>query len=508
MELDATTVAREKTIESELCIIGAGPAGLVLADQLGAFGRDVVLLESGTRSGDAGAQALNEGAVHGATYRDLTSTRHRALGGTTALWNTPAPGGVGAKYLPLDAWDFEPRWPDAPDGWPISREELDPYYVRAQLQCGLGPFAYGGASWREPAGLRDFQVANEWLVPAVYQMGSRAALVTPLLANVRERGNVRLCTGATAVQLQVDGTGARVMVASPDGARWQVRANRVVLAGGAIENARLLLLCMAEGGGVTDRSGWLGRGFMEHPRDRALTLSLAPGSDPRRLGWYDAHRAADGTALVGRLALNERLARERGMLNASGTLLPIVRPARERLRAALGRVGRLRALQTWLPAGGHGWSAHPAPQRVFDGFTILLNLEQPPRPENTIVLGDGRDAYGTPLPVLRWRWHPDDQARLVRLRGIVAHALEQSGVGRVTIRESAVPDPHAHHHAGTTRMHTDPRHGVVDADGRVHGTASLFVAGASTFPTAGFANPMLTIVALALRLADTLAAGG
>lgn len=507
MELNATTVAMKKTIESELCIIGAGPAGLVLADQLAASGRDVVLLESGLPSGDAGAQALNEGVVLGATYRDLTTTRHRALGGTTALWNTPAPGGVGAKYVPLDAWDFEPRWPDAPDGWPISREELHPFYVRAQARCGLGPFAYGGASWREPEGMRAFQLANDWLVPAVYQMGSRAALLTPLLASVREHANVRLCTGATAVQLQVDGTGARVTVANPDGRRWQVRANRVVLAGGAIENARLLLLCAAEGGGVMDRSGWLGRGFMEHPRDRALTLSLAPVTDPRRLGWYDAHCAADGTPLVGRLALDERLAREPGMLNASGTLLPIVRPARERLRAALGRAGRLRAIQKWLPAGGHGWSTHPAPERVFDGFTILLNLEQPPRRENAIVLGDRRDAFGIPLPVLRWQWHPDDHARLVRLRGIVARALEQSGIGRVTIRESAVPDPHAHHHAGTTRMHADPRHGVVDTDGRVHGTASLFVAGASTFPTAGFANPMLTIVAMALRLADRLAAG-
>lgn len=508
MELDATRVARGETIETELCIIGAGPAGLVVAAQMAASGREVVLLESGTVADEAGAQALNDGIVVGDAYRGLQTTRHRAVGGTTVLWNTPAPGGVGAKYVPLDPWDLEPRWPEAPDGWPIPYEALRPLYVRAQALCGLGRFANDGVAWRGDDGAESFRLASEGLIPAVYRMGSRSALLEPLLASARDGANTRLYPGSTVVQFAVDATGATVTVATPDGARWQVRAKRLVLAGGAVENARLLLLCAASGGGVHDRSGWLGRGFMEHPRDRSLVLSLAPGTDPRQLAWYDAHAAADGTTIVGRLALAERLAREPGMLNASGTLLPIVRPMRERLRSALGRVGRLRALQRWLPAGGHGWSRHPSPARVFDGFIVLLNLEQPPRRENAIVLGERRDAYGTPLPVLHWRWHPEDQMRLERLRRLVASALERSGIGRVAVVEGAAPDPHAHHHAGTTRMHPDPRHGVVDADGRVHGTESLFVVGASTFPSAGFANPMLTLVAMALRLADRLAAEG
>lgn len=504
MELDATQVARERTIETELCIIGAGPAGLVVATQLAAAGRDVVILESGTTPDHATAQALNEGAVVGGAYLGLATTRHRAVGGSTALWNTPTPGGVGAKYVPLDPWDLEPRWPEAPDGWPISYDVLRPFLVRAQRQCGLGPFAYDGASWTGNGGAPALQLATGGLAPAVYQMGSRSALLVPLLASARDGTRTRLCPGSTVVQLALAPAGATVTVANTDGARWQVRARRVVLAGGAVENARLLLLCAASGGGVRDDSGWLGRGFMEHPRDRALTLTLPTGMDPRALAWYDANHAADGTTIVGRMALDGSVAGEEGMLNASATLLPIVRRMRARLRSALGRAGTLRALQRWLPAGGHGWSTHPAPERVFDGFTVLLNLEQPPRRENAIVLGEQRDVYDTPLPVLHWRWHPDDHARLVRVRRIVAHALESAGLGRVTIDERAMPDPHAHHHAGTTRMHPDPRQGVVDADGRVHGTASLFVVGASTFPTCGFANPMLTIVAMALRLADRL----
>jgi choline dehydrogenase-like flavoprotein len=140
---------------------------------------------------------------------------------------------------------------------------------------------------------------------------------------------------------------------------------------------------------------------------------------------------------------------------------------------------------------------------VFDGFTILLNLEQTPSPENRIVLGARRDAFGVPLPELHWRWHEADRERLTRLRDVVAREL--GALGRIEIATDTIPDPNAHHHAGTTRMHADASHGVVDADCRVHGVDNVFVAGASVFPTAGFANPMLTIVALAARLADHLA---
>ena len=133
-----------------------------------------------------------------------------------------------------------------------------------------------------------------------------------------------------------------------------------------------------------------------------------------------------------------------------------------------------------------------------------MNLEQRPHPDNRITLGSDRDALGMPRPVLHWRWRPDEQVGLQRLRALLVSSFESAGVGRVQVDSRLPTDPNAHHHAGTTRMARDPRHGVVDPDGRVHGTRNLFVCGASVFPTAGFANPTLTIVALALRLADHL----
>jgi choline dehydrogenase-like flavoprotein len=131
-------------------------------------------------------------------------------------------------------------------------------------------------------------------------------------------------------------------------------------------------------------------------------------------------------------------------------------------------------------------------------------LEQRPDPENRVVLARRRDCFGVPRAELHWRWRAEEQAALEKLRTFLAAELETAGLGRVEIRPGQRPDPNAHHHSGTTRMHEDPRYGVVDGDARVHGTDNLYVTGASVFPSAGFANPTLTIVALALRLADHL----
>jgi choline dehydrogenase-like flavoprotein len=278
----------------------------------------------------------------------------------------------------------------------------------------------------------------------------------------------------------------------------------VVLAAGAIENARILLVSAAADAGVRDRSAWLGRGFMEHPRDRALTLIPSHDRAYRALAFYDRRVAPDGTAVLGRIALADELARSGKMLNASATLLPRARPWHPLLRSVLGRLGAacrpgFRSRSPDDPA----WTCHPAPARVFDGWTVLLNLEQPPRRENAVLLSGRRDALGVPLPELHWRWHREDHARLEQLRAIVGAALEGAGVGRIRV-DAIAPDPNACHHAGTTRMDGDARHGVVDAHGRVHGSEALYVTGASVFPTSGFANPTLTIIAMALRLADRL----
>jgi choline dehydrogenase-like flavoprotein len=245
---------------------------------------------------------------------------------------------------------------------------------------------------------------------------------------------------------------------------------------------------------------------MEHPRDYALTLHPRTPDLFRQATFFDLHTAQDGTVVVGRIAVDGPTLRRLDLPNASITLLP--RPKAAAARSSVARIAwHVRRLIRSEPAvGSYGWSRHANLADACDAFQLLINLEQRPNPDNRLLLGRTRDAFGSPRVNLFWRWSAREQENLHRLRMVIASTLEDRGLGRVEINAGLRPDPNAHHHSGTTRMHEDPRWGVTDADGRVHGTDNLFVTGSSIFCSAGFANPTLTIVAFALRLADHLKA--
>lgn len=486
MDLDGSTLDAA-VLETDVCVVGAGPAGLTLAHALAGGARDVVLVESGAFTSDPAVQRLNDARTIGDAYAGLRATRHRQVGGTAHLWNTPVGGGRGAKYVPLDAADVE-GLPELPwSGWPLAWAELEPWYREARRVCGLAPEGGTARTVRPPLELGDAALENR-----LYELGSGDLFTESLPAAIRAAANVRLCTNATLRHLRPDRAGEAVVaaeLAARGGARLAVRARTFVLATGAVENARALLASAgAAPSWLADVRDWIGRCFMEHPRDYALTLLPRPGVLDRA-GFHDVHLSELGTLVAGRLALAERARGEERLPNLSITLLP---HRRRRLHRVVGR--------RRYPSSESGWSATP---ERYDAFTVLLNLEQRPHRENRVVLGAGSDRLGVPVAELHWRWRAEDEVGLERTRSAVARELRAAGLGRVVV-EAVRPDPNAHHHAGTTRMSSDAASGVVDADCRVHGTANLYVCGASVFPTAGFANPMLTIVALALRLAARL----
>lgn len=470
MEVDGRTLGAPG-LDADVCIVGAGPAGLTLARELATRGRRIVLLESGGRNPDPEVQALCEGTTSGDVCAGPGLTRHRRAGGTVWIWNTRFGDEMGAKYVPLDAVDFEARewWPLS--GWPFDRAQLNPYYVRAQAVCGLGRAAYRGEDWETPE-RPCLGLAPGPLTTGVYQFGPGRLFTAVHLDEIRRARNVLLCVNATAVELARD-TGGRsithVEAACVTGRTLRVRAPLFVLAAGGIENARQLLLA-SRGAGAGDESGMVGRCFMEHPRDASCRLVPANPGLFDRCGLYALHRG-DGGVVMGRLTLTDEARRRQELPAISITL--------QRRRG--------------------GWW-----RRRGTGFDLLINLEQAPDPENRITLGDERDRFNLPRAAIHWRWRAFDQRNLARVHTLVTGELARHGLGRVEVAAAAPPDPNAHHHMGTTRMHRDPRRGVVDEHARVHGISNLFVAGSSVFPTGGFANPTLTIVALALRLADHL----
>jgi choline dehydrogenase-like flavoprotein len=276
-----------------------------------------------------------------------------------------------------------------------------------------------------------------------------------------------------------------------NGSVTEIEARTVILACGAIENARLLLLSGF-------RSAWLGKAFMEHARD--FSLVLMPTNDLfTNASFYDQHTTEDGTWIGGRIAPTPEAIEEFDIPHASMTLVPRAREDRGLLSRAAHRITRA-AGRAWR--GRYGWSSVRAPERAFDAFKIVLNFEHDPRASNRVELGDRRDRYGNRLPILYLEWTDREQARLERLRRLIKEWFRQAGVGELLIKPGARPDLSAHHHAGTTRMGSTPEDGVVDPWGRLYGVDNLYAAGASVFRTVGFANPTLTIVAMSLRLAQ------
>ncbi len=534
MEIDAREVCNGSQLEADLCIIGAGPAGLTVAHSFLGRAARVVVIESGGRGPDPAAQALNRGTTTDPAYLDPELTRRRQAGGTARDWNTAIGSELGAKYVPLDPIDFEERDWIPGSGWPIDRRELDPYYDKAREICNLGPATtYRSSDWTDQERAM-LPLGGTRIATDIYRYGLARPFIDTRLDDVRAASNVVLCLHGTVVELATAGAGRAIAYARVrclTGTGFLVRARVFVVAAGAIENARVLLLSTdACPDGLGNEHGLVGRYLMDHPRDYSLALIPADSTVFDRAGFYDVH-STPGGFVMGRLVLTAECRRRERLLSGSATLRPrppgyrsdgmqalralrassLRRPASV-LRATASVASRLRDVVGYgyrRYALGYevvdaGWSLLPDKVRRFSTFELLLNLEQAPDPNNRVTLGTARDALGQPRPHLVWRWMERDQHSLERFRHILAEDLSRAGIGRIIPVPETALDPNAHHHLGTTRMHRDPRRGVADENGRLHSSPNVFVAGSSVFPTGGCANPTLTIVALAIRLGEAL----
>jgi choline dehydrogenase-like flavoprotein len=487
---DARTLPSGSTISGDVCVIGAGPAGLTVTR--GLAGMRVVLLESGGRFPSPEAQELAKGDILGESYWALETSRLRCLGGTTGHWT--------GWCRPLDADDFARRDWIADSGWPLHRDELEPYYREAQVACDLGPFDYDAARWAQRLGTDLLPLDRAVAETAIFQMSAPTRFGEKYASELETSPSIDAYHGATVVELSTSRSGERVeevrAVAAPNGAAFRVRAKAFVLAAGGIENARVLLSSGAPRG-LGNRSGLVGRYFLEHPHV-AVGVLHAENSDALRL--YESGLNVEGgkpRALRAAISLTPELRAREQLLGCSLGIEPLPRP---------------------LPYGADEVLATRSLARRFQGLDVrrsselLARAEELPSPESYVRLTAERDALGIPRAGLVWRHHPETLRSIRRTLELVAAALSRAGIGRVYSYmhgEHRVPGAWpeifgGYHHMGTTRMHDDPRRGVVDRDCRVHFMDNLFVAGSSVFPTGGFANPTLTLVALAARLARIL----
>lgn len=541
--MSGTTSPTDAPIEADICIVGAGPAGLSAASVLAASGVRVVLLEGG---GEAVWRQLTDVRAEGEDaypQSSITETRGSGIGGTAGQWSyrmsnvdaEPEAGERGCRYAPLDPVDFERRAEVAHSGWPITRSELDPWYAKAQRIAGLGEFAYHPNSWSTPQA-QPLDLDPSLVETQMFQFAPASAWVEKAAKALRASTGVMLLTDANVTRLEVDTAGTTVTgvhFARSDGRTGSVRSRAVVLAAGGIETARLLLMSDDRiTGGLGNSKDQVGRYWMEHPLVRGGMLLAQPGSRlAERLKLYDAHWQGS-TKVMAKLSVAAERVRTEGLLSTSCLLLPrneVIAggavQAYTEIRSPSGRsagLGHRAVLGAKIALGAgsllaarkamavqpgldlSGWSTQPDAAQ-YSVFEVVHQTEQSPDPDNRIML-DRRttDRFGRPLPLLRWRWSEADRQRITRSRDIYAEAFASARLGDFLQTDWDNGQPRMiggnHHHLGGVRMSPDPSTGVVDSDAKVHDLTNLFVAGSSVFPTGGSVNPTLTIVALSLRL--------
>lgn len=520
---DARELGNDQHIETDVCIVGAGPAGISIARELIGNGADVWLLESGGRDAHRRTQRLNRGQSVGyPTYRPHQS-RVRAFGGTSRHWFDSGDGSWAAR--PLDPIDFEIRPGIRYSGWPFDRAELDPYYIQAQELCRLGPFDYDPRRWCDPDRTPPLPLSSGSVETTLFQHGT--VDFAGYYEELVRAPNVTLMLHASVVDLATNGDPGwvdQVELRREDGSRCFVRARMVVLAAGGIENPRLLLLSrQVHRNGLGNDHDVVGRFFAE--RMSARTGNIVPAS-PDLVGYgnlYAVHETPSGTRVQGALRVRDAVQRDRQLLNCAVFLptrnLSIMSEA-VRSAATLAKARRRRPLPKGIAGhlgnivtgvGDLGVFARDRVLRTGDPRTVLVlraQGEQAPNPDSRVKLGTRRDRFAMPVAQVDWRPTASDRASIRATQEVIDEALRAAGLGHV---ELMLGDEHPpaliegnFHHLGTTRMHADPAAGVVDADCRVHGVRNLYVAGSSVFPTYGCSNPTLTVVALALRLADHL----
>ena len=526
MLLDLRTLDDATHFQTPLCILGAGAAGLTLARRLLDRGWPVLLVESGGLDYEAPVQALAEGRVVGWPYYDLDSVNLRMLGGTTAIW--------GGRCAQLDPIDFRGRSWVPHSGWPFGHEALQSYYREALALFQVAAPDQARAEWHKhhPA-LR--AVEGNDLALGFWSMDTAAArFAAPRLGDLLNHPKCRVLIHATATHLALAADGrsiSRVDLRDVYGRRATVAAGHVVLALGGIENARLLLASndVAANGIGNDRDQ-VGRYFMEHPHARGGKI-VGPGI-MRLLDALGRRRMVNGTTHAPLMRLSESAQERLGALNSALTL-GLRRPELARQAWVIGTFRKLKHELDSNTRNRALWRVAKDTVRRLDRLVfplrpwwsvrtghgevaIVLRAEQAPNPDSRILLDRDTDAVGLRRIRLDWRLGAQDKHSVACLLACFDAALRTAGLGKAVkagwLDDPDVPwrsDPNisaqhigGYHHMGTTRMADDPARGVVDAHGRVHGLANLHVVGSSTFPTGGWANPTLTIAALALRTAD------
>lgn len=498
---------------ADVCIVGAGAAGIALAVEFGRLGKTVTLLEGGGRVLEDEAQKPYVAESEALPHRGLHAGRFRVLGGTTTKW--------GGQILELDRLDFERRSWVPESGWPFEKSELVPYYARALELEGLS-----GARLRDDsvwACVGNLPSHFNHLRTYVSRWCPEPNFANLHGATLRDSPSIEVWVHANAVELKMENDVVQgVRCRTQSGIEATFTAVEYIACLGAIESARFFL--QPRNGRIPwNESGLLGKHFQDHIDCNAATV--IPVSCPAFHQTFDSI-FLNGYKYTPKVKFDERTQREQETLSAGATFFSssqlddvMVGMKSTAKRVLGGKLGEIKASDAWRlvrhsPLLMHQAYRYSIEHRAYHPPSAELKMrvhcEQEPDSSSAITLSDERDEFGMLRTKLAWKISPME---LRTIRSFVQVA-QRSLAGLAQI----VPDADlmakdnrfvercedSFHHMGGMRMHDSPHLGVVDSNLKLHGTRNGYVCSSAVFPTSGFSNPTHTVLALAVRLARRL----
>ena len=511
----------QQIIEADVCIIGGGAAGIVLALELQGDFEKIVILESGEEKFTEKNQHLNNAKAVQKHYFDPAKSRLRMLGGASNHWENNT-----AEFVPSD---FEKHdWIDS-SGWPIEHHDVAQYYVQAADYCGTGTDGYDPAFWLgKLAGKNDFAksenidigFSKHAIPPTRFFNKFKETLVSSSNIHVIQSANVTAVDYKDSSKLVESVTFKRIH----GDFEHRVHAKVVVLATGGIENARLLLHFNQQfDNKLGNRFGNVGAYFMDHPTLRPaqfypkknFSFSRAEIRDTKRT-IYNFFKLSDSVLKKHKLS-NMKISffeASKQFLSHGVSSMHILKEGFDRSTMPddvfdhLGNiVGDLDVLYDMFTGKKTGINA-ARDSDEFGGYFVHVMMEQTPERNNRISLSDEKDVFGIPKVDINWQFNEKDIASMWKGLEVLANEVGAMDIGRIRLLKERSPRllgnqmGFGHHHMGTTRMASDYRDGVVDSNQKVFGTRNLYVAGSSVFPTGSHVPPTLTITATTIRLAQ------
>jgi choline dehydrogenase-like flavoprotein len=508
-------------ITADVCIVGAGAAGITFAKEFLGSHFKVLVLESGGLDQEVASQKLNESEVVGLPHVGVEKGRFRAFGGSTIAW--------GGQTLRLRALDFTKRSWVPNSGWPITLQDIEPYYDRAERVLQLGPnLSYEDLCAR--AGINPLVFDSAKLNVECSRWSPWPNFGTTYRKELREAQNISVVLHANVTQITTNQTARTVEgleIRCLAGKRGTAKARFYIMCCGGIETARLLLASdRTEQHGVGNKYDLVGRYFQDHVH---IWYDDIVAKNRKQLQNSYESFFIRGRKYAPLIALGERLQAEKQLLRMHGTVIFWMEPdssvasLKTLFRAARGRtlppfneirhlLGNALADPGELLGIMYRYCIQKRAGTPKRGRVYLAALsEMAPDPNSRVTLSEARDQLG--MRRCRIDWRPGELERRTASEYIrtIASEFSRLGVGSYDLKQAAVLDDEMSwvqmatdnsHHMGTTRMHESDKFGVVDSNCRVHGIDNLYIGSSAVFPSSGSAYPTLTILALCIRVAD------